>query len=367
MCWVAVERAVRVARQRGLPADLVAWTKTRDEIYRQIMEKGWNEERGVRAALRLGRPRRVEPAHAAREVRLADRSALALDARPDDGGARSDTLVYRYNVRASPDGVEGDEGRSRSAPSGTWRHSRAPASSNARIAFEKMLTYANHLGYFLRGDRSARGSSSATSPRRSRTWRDQRGDEPRPPARLGGLVERCSSAEVGVDGTSPQPSKNRVLVPSTKPGALVHVDRSLVELGDIEHEPARAESGPRELEAGGHEAQPAAGEVGRAEAVEDRAVALGSSSSRRSPRRRRGRCRNVPGSGAGDRRRRRSHTAAGTAIRPSRRKVRPSPVRCETSRQRPQNLLRVGDIPLPIPAQTTGWSMPKSRVNAVSR
>ena len=26
MCWVAIERAVRVARQRGLPADLVSWT-----------------------------------------------------------------------------------------------------------------------------------------------------------------------------------------------------------------------------------------------------------------------------------------------------------------------------------------------------
>src|SRR5439155_15344556 len=44
MCWVAVERAIRVARQRGLPADLVAWMRARDEIYTQIMTGAWNEE-----------------------------------------------------------------------------------------------------------------------------------------------------------------------------------------------------------------------------------------------------------------------------------------------------------------------------------
>ena len=47
MSWVAIERAVRVARQRGLPADLVRWMAARDEIYEQIMARGWNEERGA--------------------------------------------------------------------------------------------------------------------------------------------------------------------------------------------------------------------------------------------------------------------------------------------------------------------------------
>ena len=36
-----------VARQRGLPADLVHWMAVRDEIYEQIMTRGWNEERGA--------------------------------------------------------------------------------------------------------------------------------------------------------------------------------------------------------------------------------------------------------------------------------------------------------------------------------
>ena len=42
MSWVAVERAIRVARQRGLPADISRWSVVRDRIYTQIMERGWH-------------------------------------------------------------------------------------------------------------------------------------------------------------------------------------------------------------------------------------------------------------------------------------------------------------------------------------
>jgi GH15 family glucan-1,4-alpha-glucosidase len=42
MCWVAIERAVRLATRRGLPADLDRWRKARDAIYRRIMDRGWS-------------------------------------------------------------------------------------------------------------------------------------------------------------------------------------------------------------------------------------------------------------------------------------------------------------------------------------
>src|SRR5260370_4480208 len=45
MCWVAFDRALRLARQRGLPAPMVQWTDTSAQIYEQIMEQGWNEKR----------------------------------------------------------------------------------------------------------------------------------------------------------------------------------------------------------------------------------------------------------------------------------------------------------------------------------
>src|SRR5260370_42360004 len=36
MCWVAFDRAIRLARKRGLPAPLVDWLETRDAIYQDI-------------------------------------------------------------------------------------------------------------------------------------------------------------------------------------------------------------------------------------------------------------------------------------------------------------------------------------------
>src|SRR5260370_29477100 len=40
MCWVAIERAIRLATRRGLPADLERWRKARDAIYRRVMDRG---------------------------------------------------------------------------------------------------------------------------------------------------------------------------------------------------------------------------------------------------------------------------------------------------------------------------------------
>jgi GH15 family glucan-1,4-alpha-glucosidase len=42
MCWVAMERAIRLALRRGLPGDLERWRKARDAIYRRIMDRGWS-------------------------------------------------------------------------------------------------------------------------------------------------------------------------------------------------------------------------------------------------------------------------------------------------------------------------------------
>jgi GH15 family glucan-1,4-alpha-glucosidase len=150
MCWVAVERSIRMARQRGLPADLVAWARTRDDIYRQIMDKGWNEERGafvqhygsdVLDASNLLMPlvKFVAPKD--------PRWLSTLDLMTEE--LVSDTLVYRYNTKAAPDGLEGEEGTF--SICSFWyveALARAGQLDRARIAFEKMLTYANHLGHF---------------------------------------------------------------------------------------------------------------------------------------------------------------------------------------------------------------------------
>jgi GH15 family glucan-1,4-alpha-glucosidase len=61
----------------------------------------------------------------------------------------SDALVYRYNAAASPDGLEGEEGTF--SICSFWyveALARARRLDEARIAFEKILTYANHLGLY---------------------------------------------------------------------------------------------------------------------------------------------------------------------------------------------------------------------------
>jgi len=150
MCWVAVERATRIARQRGLPADLVHWLRIRDQIYEQIMERGWNEERQAfvqhyetdvldASLLLMPLVKFISPTD--------PRWLSTLDAIGNE--LVSDSLVYRYNTKAAPDGLEGDEGTF--SICSFWyveALSRAGRVDEARLAFEKMLTYANHVGLF---------------------------------------------------------------------------------------------------------------------------------------------------------------------------------------------------------------------------
>ena len=150
MSWVAVERAIRMARQRGLPADLVRWMGVRDQIYRQVLERGWNAERGAfvqhydtgvldASLLLMPLTKFMAP---------TDPLWLStLDVMSNE--LVSDSLVYRYNVEASPDGLKGDEGTF--SICSFWyveALARAGHVDEARLAFEKMLTYANHVGLY---------------------------------------------------------------------------------------------------------------------------------------------------------------------------------------------------------------------------
>jgi GH15 family glucan-1,4-alpha-glucosidase len=150
MCWVAIERAIRMARQRGLPADLVRWMRHRDDIYEQIMERGWNEQRKAfvqhygsdvldASLLLMPLVKFIAPTD--------PRWLSTLDAITEE--LVSDTLVQRYHVHTAPDGILGDEGTF--SICSFWyveALTRAGRVDDARLAFEKMLTYANHLGLY---------------------------------------------------------------------------------------------------------------------------------------------------------------------------------------------------------------------------
>ncbi|HUB41506.1 MAG TPA: glycoside hydrolase family 15 protein [Streptosporangiaceae bacterium] len=150
MCWVAIERAMRMARRRGLPANLAHWGESRDAIYREIMQRGWSASRRAfiqhfgddvldAAVLMMPLAKFVSPTD---PKWLETLGALGTD-------LVSDSLVYRYDPQASPDGLRGTEGTF--SICSFWyveALTRAGRVNDARLAFEKMLTYANHLGLY---------------------------------------------------------------------------------------------------------------------------------------------------------------------------------------------------------------------------
>ncbi len=150
MCWVGLERAIRLAVRRGLPADLERWRAARDAIYRRIMDRGWSARLQAFAQYEGGDvlDASVLLMPLVKFISPTDPKWLStLDALT--ANLVSDSLVYRYDPEASPDGVRGEEGTF-SACSFWYVEAltRAGRLEEARLAFEKMLTHANHLGLY---------------------------------------------------------------------------------------------------------------------------------------------------------------------------------------------------------------------------
>jgi pentatricopeptide repeat protein len=150
MSWVALDRGIRMARDHGRPSSPKTWTRERDRIYEQIMELGWNTRRQAfvqhyqtdvldSALLRMPMVGFIGP----RDPRwLATLAAM-------DAELVTDSLVYRYDPAASPDGLRGAEGTfSLCTFAFVNALARAGRYDDARHTFEKMLTYANHLGLY---------------------------------------------------------------------------------------------------------------------------------------------------------------------------------------------------------------------------
>ncbi|MEZ5318718.1 MAG: glycoside hydrolase family 15 protein [Vicinamibacterales bacterium] len=150
MCWVALDRGIRLAEKRAFPADRQRWLTVRDEIYEDVMAHGWDEQRGAfvqsygsttldAALLLLPLVFFVSPED--------PRFLRTLDAIQQE--LTNGSLVHRYNPEASPDGVDEPEGTFTMCS--FWlveALTRVGRVADARIAFERMLGYANHLGLY---------------------------------------------------------------------------------------------------------------------------------------------------------------------------------------------------------------------------
>ncbi len=160
MCWVAVDRGLRLAEKRSFPADRDRWLHVRDTIYEEIMEKGWSESR--QAFVQRYGSETLDAANLMMPlvffVSPTDpRMLKTLDATlqsPEKGGLVANGLVYRYNITETTDGLTGEEGTFNICTfwlvealtrAGKVDRSRL---DDARLLFEQMLGYANHLGLY---------------------------------------------------------------------------------------------------------------------------------------------------------------------------------------------------------------------------
>jgi GH15 family glucan-1,4-alpha-glucosidase len=151
MCWVAIDRGLRLAQKRSFPAPVDHWQSVRDEIYNDVYEHFWNQD--LKSFVQY------------RGARAVDASALLMPLvkfiGPSDPRWRStlqvinerlteDSLVYRYNVLDGADtGLPGREGTF--SMCSFWNVeclARAGDLKLARFYFEKTLGYANHLGLY---------------------------------------------------------------------------------------------------------------------------------------------------------------------------------------------------------------------------
>jgi len=151
LCWVAIDRGIRMAVKRSFPAPVQRWREARDAIYREVHEEFWHPGLeafvGVKGTKRLDASCLIMPL--VRFISGTDPRWLST-MRAVERGLVEDSLVYRYEIDGPEvDGLEGAEG-SFSMCSFWYIEclSRSGDLQKARFLFEKMLGYASHVGLY---------------------------------------------------------------------------------------------------------------------------------------------------------------------------------------------------------------------------
>jgi GH15 family glucan-1,4-alpha-glucosidase len=160
MCWVAMDRGLRLAEKRSFPADRARWLRVRDQIYEEIMTKGWSPARQTfvqyYGSESLDASNLIMPLvfflspNDPRMLKTLD----AINRSPKHGGLASDGLVYRYDSETGEDGLHGKEGTFTmcsfwlvEALTRAGRVDRAKL-NEARLLFEHMLSHSNHINLY---------------------------------------------------------------------------------------------------------------------------------------------------------------------------------------------------------------------------
>ena len=151
MCWVALDRGIRLANKRSLPAPTAEWLKVRDEIHNEINTNFWSTKRNS-----YTQHKKSETIDASNLLMPLVKFISPTDPRwlgtmkATEQDLVDDSLVYRYKIGdAASDGLEGEEGTF--SMCGFWYAeclSRGGDLDKARFHFEKMLSYSNHVGLY---------------------------------------------------------------------------------------------------------------------------------------------------------------------------------------------------------------------------
>ena len=161
LCWVALDRAIALAPQLGMHAEVDGWTADRDEIREAVLTRGWSEARQAYAqsfdsddldAAQLLMP--ILGSLPATDERMRSTIEAIADGLTDDGLV----LRYRNEEGLNADGLTGEEGTF--VICSFWLVSalaKAGEIDRAEPLFDKLVACANDLGLLAEG-RSTPGS-----------------------------------------------------------------------------------------------------------------------------------------------------------------------------------------------------------------
>ena len=151
MCWVAMDRAIKIADHRSFPYPESEWKALRNEIYLDIFDNFWNDD--IKAWVQYKGASVVDASVLLMPLThyispVEDRWTSTMKAIEER--LRLDVLLYRYrNNDEGVDGLDGEEGTFNMC---SFWFIEAMAKSGrieeAVESFEKMIGYANHLGLF---------------------------------------------------------------------------------------------------------------------------------------------------------------------------------------------------------------------------
>ena len=148
MAWVVFDRAVRIAERFGLEAPLDRWKTARDEIHREVCERGYDPERRTFTQYYGSKSLDASILNLPLVGFLPatdDRVTGTIDAISRELGR--DGFVSRYSTADTDDGLSGDEGQFLACSfwlvSALAMNGRVEA---ARTLFERLVGLANDLG-----------------------------------------------------------------------------------------------------------------------------------------------------------------------------------------------------------------------------